>query len=1406
MADSDIPQVKAIAFDRDIERLTEGFTGREWVFAEIDRWLHQGNERFFLLTGEPGVGKSAIADRLTQLSLSTESSHPHLPPGFLSAIHCCSARDSTSVDPKNFARAIALQLAQKIPQFAQALKDIGEKQVTIRVEQSIEKANNSTIQGVVIQNLDLSGMMTAQEAFNWVFLNPLHAICQAGFDQPITILVDALDEALTHEGSCTIVALLSKLENLPPQIRFILTSRKEAQVENKLHDTEELNLSAPKFNDLNQADIYAYIQTYFTQAATLATLLPDLEPHQREASIAQIAKKSEGNFLYVRFLLDEIARGERSLTDLEGLPEGLDGLYYQSLARVIELGKQDWRTTYAPVIGVLSVARTSLTLSQLQAFTRHAESTLWQCLGDLRQFLEELEPQGMQEVEVSYRLYHQSIVDFLRQQSLILGNNARHNPYYLPAKESHQRIGDRYWQTSQSIESIDWNRLDSYAYDHLAYHMMGCDRKDELCALLTNSPKWMETKFIYCNGDTSYASDLELAINSFSDPLTVPQLLVLIQLYTVRQVLYQRVERYDDIDLRTLVWLGRETEALNHARLRSSNQERFISLYILNELFAQRNQPRPSLLKELQETAYSIEEPRSRVSTLGMIARLLARSGHKVEAEAIFAEAEQLTVRIDNQSQKALVLRELVLNRARAGYLLEAEEIARAIDDPTWQAWSLAVVGESLAKANQIEKAKVVFLESQEQALTLLDGYKQSWLLKELAVLIINAMDLDTAETIALAISDPQKRAEALSELGAALVKAGLDTKAKAVFVEAETLARTIDLDLRQGEALKDLTRSLAASKYYAEAERVARTIEHDWLKAEALRMLSVELAQAERFSEAERVSVAIQDNGERAFALRVLAMVLAKTGNPTAATKFFQEAGAIAPVIEDKVISVFALAALAMTLNQADYKTQADKIFQETLAAAKSIQEDITHTSTLKTLGSELAQYRYFSESERFARAIEEPLKRAWTLKALAISLAQNGCQAKAFRIFADIEALAEIVEDNKDRGIVPNHKDWVLEELSRALTQVGYFAEAERVAWSILEDKWKATCAFLELAKALAQNKMFLEARRIVQAIPKTDWKQVEALCAIAVATHSEDEATATSLLSEARQIAESIEDPTWKPWALKALVTALAQIKQFAEAEAIARAIADTEKRAWAWKDIAIASGQPENFVQAGKAVEEIANGTMRAGEFQDLAETLVQLGRETDANELFMAAENAVQTEEARYRASALKDLAIRNARLGRFIESRKIIGAIDSWMDRDKASIALAGELIQSGCLEDAKKLIQTIEEDKERQRALGALSIALMRQQRFAEALQELGPQTPDSFVHILASCASGFSPVRDKLPIEILRHVVRICGWARPDWRKIDQVLSAPVVLKNFDDNVLVNLTNIEITGKDDD
>ena len=55
-------------FSTYVDDRTRDFTRREWVFAEIDRWLADPDAPlFFVITGEPGIGKTAIAARLTQV-------------------------------------------------------------------------------------------------------------------------------------------------------------------------------------------------------------------------------------------------------------------------------------------------------------------------------------------------------------------------------------------------------------------------------------------------------------------------------------------------------------------------------------------------------------------------------------------------------------------------------------------------------------------------------------------------------------------------------------------------------------------------------------------------------------------------------------------------------------------------------------------------------------------------------------------------------------------------------------------------------------------------------------------------------------------------------------------------------------------------------------------------------------------------------------------------------------------------------------------------------------------------------------------------------------------------------------------------------------------------------------------
>jgi hypothetical protein len=474
---------------------TRNFTGREWVFENISNWLSDPNgSRYFLLTGEPGSGKTAIAARLTQFTTGEEKNQ-RFAQGFLRAVHFCSARDSISVDPKNFVEAIALQLAQ-IPAYANFLKEIDTKQVNIQITQNVGVVTNSTVQGVVINNLDVSGIMSAQEAFNLTVLNPLEALYKQGFSEPIVILVDSLDEALTHVGETKIVDLLSKIPQ-SLKARFILTSRKETQIESEFIGIKELFLSATEFEDINQDDIKTYVKKRLQDQTLSPQLNVNLDWKEQKAT--EISKLSEGNFLYVRFLLDAIADDQQSITELGNLPKGLDALYFDSLRRVVKLGKKDWGNIYAPYLGVLSVAQEGLTVSQLQAFTHQSESVTLECLNDLRQFVDEIKPESGKSSIQKYKFYHQSVIDFLGRRLITIDDKEQNNLYYTPEQEQHQRILQSYRPVDKAWKDVNLAKFDEYGLRHLTQHLVKAGRIEELhdlLALETTAERhaWFEAK------------------------------------------------------------------------------------------------------------------------------------------------------------------------------------------------------------------------------------------------------------------------------------------------------------------------------------------------------------------------------------------------------------------------------------------------------------------------------------------------------------------------------------------------------------------------------------------------------------------------------------------------------------------------------------------------------------------------------------------------------------------------------------------------------------------------------------------------------------------------------------------------------------------------------------------------
>jgi hypothetical protein len=58
MSETVATQLRAIA-SPNLQQLTEGFIGRAQIFNDIDHWLQQKDQLFFILPREPGVGKNA---------------------------------------------------------------------------------------------------------------------------------------------------------------------------------------------------------------------------------------------------------------------------------------------------------------------------------------------------------------------------------------------------------------------------------------------------------------------------------------------------------------------------------------------------------------------------------------------------------------------------------------------------------------------------------------------------------------------------------------------------------------------------------------------------------------------------------------------------------------------------------------------------------------------------------------------------------------------------------------------------------------------------------------------------------------------------------------------------------------------------------------------------------------------------------------------------------------------------------------------------------------------------------------------------------------------------------------------------------------------------------------------------
>lgn len=642
------------------------------------------------------------------------------------------------------------------------------------------------------------------------------------------------------------------------------------------------------------------------------------------------------------------------------------------------------------------------------------------------------------------------------------------------------------WHTGQN---------DGYFFENLAYHLRESGRKEELYALLTQSPDWMEAKFIACQGDTAYVADLQLAINDFADPIEPKQLLTLCQLQTARQVVNQRVSNYDDIDLETLVLLGRETEAINYARLRERLKQKFYGLLTVFKALQAKNNPQYLLLNEIKDIAFSIQ---------------------------------------NNNWNRATILIDLSLNLCLCGFYEEANKIIRELDKNIniinlRDTYLLTKIGEIYDRLGNGIEANTLF----EKAILIANNkdnlWHKSYDLSRLSVTLFQLNRFEEAKKIVNMISLDCVKASALSKLALILTQKGFVQEAEAIFSEIQILVANNNLfnyseQEKWVNALGKLFLALNHAKKQNDADESfikARKLVDDtdrWLHEKLTKDLASYLAEAKEFNKSYELACTIPEgNRFRIEALRELANNLAKCEQMTEAKRVFIEAQSNAYIVIKDTKGLQAISNIAVKMDKVGFQLKADILFnklEEILVNRNNDHQEEEMWSAL-AIG--------YIRANRFQKAEE-------TIQKITLGQSSSGISGR-------IKALCELS--------VNLHQNEQIAEADRIL------AEASLIAYKYLPI-FQSFVPLSELVKAKAKIGRLREAEELAYTI-EDDLQYTKALCIVgAILANTGAKADAHRVLTKAREAAYAVESHGRKELAVWAFAAALAQSGNFDEAK--------------------------------------------------------------------------------------------------------------------------------------------------------------------------------------------------------------------------------------------------------------
>lgn len=342
-----------------INEKVQDFTGRKFVFDAMIRFLLDNPKGYFVLEAEPGVGKSSIMAMFVLLLKR----------------HCIVHFNSQS-------------------------------QGTVRAEQFLENACTQLIQVFKLDYPRLPENATRDGNFLSRLLGEVSAKLNG---KKLIFVVDALDEVdLNLQSSGSNVLYLP--DSLPENVYFIVSKRPESLPMPANHQVFDLM----QFSAESLEDVKDNIEKRTSNSSSIQDWI-NRQNLSREQFVATVVAKSQNNFMYLRYVLNDIDSGKYSDVTLNQLPADLQGYYDKHWTRMeMTIKDKELRRRKLKVVYLLTKIRMPVACDILADFANEDALDVQEVIDDWEQFL-----RRSNNTPPDYSIYHASFQNFLHRKDVV---------------------------------------------------------------------------------------------------------------------------------------------------------------------------------------------------------------------------------------------------------------------------------------------------------------------------------------------------------------------------------------------------------------------------------------------------------------------------------------------------------------------------------------------------------------------------------------------------------------------------------------------------------------------------------------------------------------------------------------------------------------------------------------------------------------------------------------------------------------------------------------------------------------------------------------------------------------------------------------------------------------------------